>query len=111
MVTKIPYNIQIASHTYKVWFDEREKDGDFRGSALHRYHEILLNPDLHKQQIRVTFLHEVIHVICQTFDLSPSESETHRLAEGIADFLFSNLNINFDFSDIPIRKVEGRTDE
>lgn len=103
---KIPKTISIGSHDYNVIFDEREEDSEFRGSALHRHHEILLNPFTHPQQRRVTFLHEVLHVIDETFEVRPPDPDVSRLAEGMGQLLFSNLGIDFDFSDIPTREVK-----
>ena len=97
--------LKIASHTYQVLFDEREDDGDFRGSALHRHHEVALNPKLHAQQLRVTYLHEVLHVIDQSYCMHLSEDAVGPLAEGLAEFLFNNLGIELDFSKIDTRKV------
>jgi len=108
VIVKIPGIIQIGSHHYRVYFDEREEDGDFRGSALHRYHEILLNPNLHREQLRVTFLHEVLHIISQVFEVRPPEDDIVRLAEGLASLLFNNLSLDFEFEDVPTRVVEGR---
>lgn len=105
MDLKVPTNIKIGSHEYKVLFDEREEDGNFRGSILHKYHEILLNPDIHPQQLRVTFIHEVMHAVAHTYSIVPPEEDVSRLAEGIAELLFNNLGVDLDFSDIPTRKV------
>ena len=109
MEIKIPKIIKIGSHSYKVYFDEREDDGDFRGSALHSHHEILLNPSLHKEQLRITFIHEVLHIIGQVFDMRDQSDECIlKTAEGLGILLFSDLGISFDFSNIPTRKVNGR---
>ncbi len=107
-IIKIPKEIRIGSHTYKVWFDEREDDSGFIGSSLHRRHEILLNPDIHIQQKRVTFLHEALHVINECYGIRPPDEDIERLAEGIGQLLFSNLDIDFDFGNIPTRRIEGR---
>ena len=108
MEIKVPRVIKVGSHSYKVYFDGREDDGDFRGSALHNHHEILLNPTLHREQLRVTFIHEVLHIIGQVFDERMPEESTIRTAEGLGILLFSNLGIDFDFSSIPTRRVSGR---
>lgn len=107
-IVKIPKEVRIGSYTYKIWFDEREDDSDFKGSSLHRRHEILLNPEIHPQHRRVTFIHEILHIINECYGISPPEGDITRLGEGIGQFLFSNLDIDFDFSDIPHRKIDGR---
>ncbi len=111
MIIKIPPHIQIASHTYTLWFDPREDDSDFSGSALYRHHEVLLNPELHHQTLRVTFLHELLHIINLVFDIKAPEETVRGFGEGLANILFNNLDIDFDFSDVPTRKVEGSGNE
>ena len=108
MIVKVPKEIKIGSHTYKVWFDEREDDGDFRATTLHGKCEVLLNPRLHPQQLRVTYLHEVLHVLGEAYSQKLPEEAVGVLAEALGTLLFSVLDLDFDFSDIPIRKVEGR---
>ena len=108
MIVKVPKEVKVGLHTYKVWFDEREDDGDYHGSTLHRKREILLNPKLHPQQLRVTLLHEVVHALCAAYSLKLQEGDVDVLGEALGTFLFSVLDLDFDFSDIPVRKVEGR---
>lgn len=108
IIVKVPREIKIDPHSFKVWFDEREDDGDFGGTTLHRKREVLLNPKRHPQQLRVTYLHEVLHVLGEVYSQKLSEADTSVLAEALGAFLFGVLDLDFDFSDIPVRKVEGR---
>ena len=108
IVVKVPKEIKIGAHTYKVWFDEREDDGNFKGSTLYRKREIILSTELHPQDLRVTFLHEAIHMLTKAYSQVLSEDDVSVLGEALGAFLFGVLDLDFDFSDIPVRKVEGR---
>ena len=108
VVIKIPKEIKVGSHTYRLWFDEREDDGNFRGTILHSKREIMLNPKLHQQDLRVTFLHEIVHALNKAYSQNLPEDDVSVLGEALGTLLFSILDIDFDFSDVPTRKVEGR---
>ena len=105
---KVPATINIGSHSYRIWFDEREDDGDFKGSTLYRKREVLLNPSQHPQDLKITYLHEVIHTIAEAYSQRVPEEAVAVLAQGLGTFIYNNLDIDLDFSDIPSRKVDGR---
>ena len=108
LVIKVPSEIKIGAHTYKIWFDEREEDGDYKGSTLHRKREVLLNPLLHKQDLRITYLHEVMHILSDAYNQKMPEDEVGVMAQALGVFLYNNLGIELDFSNIPQRKIQGR---
>ena len=100
----VPNIIALGSHEYKVFFDEREEDGDFNGSFLHRKAEILLNPNVPHHQLRVTFIHELVHAICRVYCVKLEEDDVSPLAEGITEILTRNFGIDFVFSTTPKRE-------
>lgn len=101
MKVKIPKVISIGSHSYQVFFDEAQEDSDYKGTASYRKHKIFLNPNLHPNQTRVTFLHEIFHIVGGVNDTHPPEQDVVRLAESFSDFLFRCLELDLDFSEIP----------
>lgn len=105
---KVPSRITIASHEYEVLFDDFQEDKEFRGTFSTRRHTILLNPHLHPQHVRVTFLHELVHLICEVKDIGMREEEVHGMAEGLGDILFRCLGLDFDFSDIEVTDRDGK---
>jgi len=97
---KIPSKITIASHEVELLFDDLQEDKGWRGTYSNKAHRILLNPDIHPQHLRITFLHELIHYLCDIGDMSPSEQDVSILAESLGDFLFRCLGLDFDFSGV-----------
>ena len=98
---KVPNEIKIGVHAYGVeynphlWMEE-----ELKGSANHISQKIQIEPALAKSQQDVTFLHEVLHIINDQYRLRLSDDDVDRIANGWADFLFNNLQIEFDWSDI-----------
>lgn len=99
---KVPPTIELGSHIYEVLFDAAQEDREFRGTFSDRRHKILLNPELHPQQLRITYLHEVLHTLFNFIGVTPPETDVIRLAEGLGEVLFTNLGIDFDFSTVGI---------
>jgi len=109
MILRIPRFFKIGSHTYETVFDTVQGDREFRGTFADKKHQIFLNPDQHPQQTRVTFWHELIHLICCYGDIGMPDQDVNRIAEGTVEFLVRNLDIDFDFSEVPV--VERRPQE
>lgn len=110
---KVPNIIELGCHEVEVLFDDAQEDKGWRGTYSNRTHKILLNPGIHPQHLRVTFLHELVHFICDVGDMSPSEQDISRLAEGLGDILFRCFGLEFDFSGIEVlvRKYKERTSD
>lgn len=111
VVIKVPREVKIGAHTYRVWFDEREEDGDYKGSTLFRKREILLNPVIHKQDLRITYLHEVLHAVTDAYNQKVPEEAIGVIAQAMGAWLYGDLGIDVDFSNIPHRQVQGRITE
>jgi len=109
---KVPSTIEMGSHSYQVIFDSAQDDREFRGTFSDRKHKIFLSTCLHSQQLRVTFVHELIHLICELNDVRPPEQDINRFAEGVSELLFRNFDIDFDFSTVPIlERIEKDVDK
>lgn len=107
---KVPNIIKLGSHEVEVIFDDTQEDKGWRGTYSNRLHKILLNPTLHPQHLRITFLHEIVHYICDVEDMSPSEQDVSRMAESLGDLLFRCFGLDFDFSGIKtlVKKEESK---
>ena len=105
---RVPREVTIGSHTYQVMFDGIQDDTGYDGITLHRKHEVLLNPDQDYQRLRITYIHEILHIVFRILDMDPPESDVVGLGELLGQFLFSNLGIELDFSSLPSaeRKVK-----
>ena len=101
MRVRVPKFAKLNVHQYEVeyrpnlWIEEA-----LRGCANHITQKIQIEPAIAKSQKDVTFLHEVIHIIDRQYELKLSEDDVSRIAEGVADLLFTNLGIELDWSDI-----------
>ena len=99
---KVPNIIELGSHKIEVILDGFQEDKVFRGTFSPRGQRMLLNPKLPHQQLRVTFLHELVHLICDVDDIELSEQDTNRLAESLGDILFRCFGLDLDFSEIKL---------
>ena len=101
MKVKIPKEIKIGSHNYRVKYKPfLSKDSGFRGTIEHRLQEIWIDPENPPSQRDATLLHEGLHLISTVFSCSLDDDAIDRVAEGLAEFLFNNLGIEFDWSEI-----------
>lgn len=101
MDIKIPIEIKMATHTYKVVFKEHlNLDERNLGTINHRTQTIELEPTLAPSEINTCLLHEIVHLIQRVYGCDLSDTDTDRLAQGMAEFLFNNLGIKFIWDDI-----------
>ena len=101
MKIRIPKQIKIATHTYKVRLNSREAiAGGSAGLTKHIYEEIILDNLVPPSQLNQIFLHEVLHMIERYFVVKLEDNDIDRIAEGLAMFLFDNLGIEFVWDDI-----------
>lgn len=99
---KIPKEIKILTHTYKIKFDAKELVSSGTGGLTrHLYQQIILdNKAYPPSELNQIFLHEVMHLIERHFCVRLEDVDTDRISEGLAEFLFNNLGIEFDWSNI-----------
>ena len=101
MKIKIPKQIKIGVFDYGVVFVPHLcRDEGNRGKINHRKQRIEIEFDNPKSLLDVTFLHELVHQIEAVFGFDLPEEQSDHLAHGFAEFLFNNLDIEFDWSDI-----------
>ncbi len=98
---KIPKEIKIGTHTYKVIFDRSIRTDDDRiGETNHRTQVIKIWTEAPLSMQNETLLHELIHIAEYYFRVRIEDADIDRIAECICDFLFNNLGLGFDWSDI-----------
>lgn len=101
MKVKIPKEIKIGIYPYRIAFKPHLRDDEgYIGIANFRTGEINLLPQLNRERLGVALLHELIHIIEDTYHFNISEQDNFRIAEGLAEFLFNNLGIEFGWGDI-----------
>lgn len=101
MKIKIPKQIKIGVHPYRVEFSKTLRaDEGLSGIAQHRTQVIGIEDILPKSQTDVVFLHEIVHIISRHYNCNIDEADTDRIAQGMAELLFNNLGIEFDWSEI-----------
>ena len=96
---KIPREIKILTHTYKIRFDTKELASVGAGGLTkHLYQEIVLDNKISpKSELDQIFLHEYIHTIERHFCVKINDDDVERISEGLAELLFTNLGIEFDW--------------
>lgn len=103
---KVPRKIKIGTHTYKVIYDRSIRTDDDRiGETNHRTQVIKIWPEAPLSMKNECLLHELIHIAEYYFRVHIEDADIDRIAEGMCDFLFNNLGIEFIWDDIP--EVKG----
>ena len=96
---KIPPTVKIGTHTYSVMFDRNIRtDDDHIGQVNHRTQEIKIWTEAPLSMRNESLLHELIHIAEYYFRVRIDDADIDRIAECMCDFLFNNLNIEFDWS-------------
>jgi len=101
MKVKIPKEIKIGAWKYGVDLVRglKIKDG-YWGDTRHTRHTLAIDKDLPNLERDSTLIHEVLHIIDQQFVLKLSEEDITRLENGLAEFLFNNLRIEFVWNEV-----------
>lgn len=103
MKIKVPKEIQIGCHTYKICqAGDTELFGE-RGLVSHREEEITVNKANSPTTQNVNLIHESLHIIDRVWETDLTEIRLSALAEGLGQLLFSNLGIELDWSEIPTK--------
>ena len=98
---QIPNQIIIGCHKYNLYFSNVIDADGHDGTTQHRLQQIWLAPKLAESRRYTALLHEVLHLICNTYCVRVlNESEIDALSEGLGQFLLGNLEIKFDWSKI-----------
>ena len=101
MKIKVPREVKIGTHTFRVRFDPHLKgdEGNY-GDINYRTEEIRIWADAPLSLRNEALLHEIIHLAQHIYRVEISDPDIDRVAETIGQFLFNNLQIRFDWSDI-----------
>ena len=100
MKIKVPRKIKIGTFDCTLNYRENMKvDEDWRGSFNQRTGEIFIDRTCGVGKDRV-FLHELLHVVDKNYECGLDEITISRMANGFAEFLFNNLGIELDWSEI-----------
>lgn len=103
-MVRIPKTIKLGPHTYKIWRSSSMRaDDELLGKAHYKRQTIDIDGTMPESELMVIFLHELIHVIARVYHAGDqySEDTIDSMANGFATFLKDNLDITFDFRDIP----------
>lgn len=100
MKVKIPKEIKITTHPYKIKFTPHlTLDDGFSGTVNHRTLTIEIEPIIPQSRKLLALLHEVVHIINKVYCCGLEEENVDRLASGIAEMLDS-FGLEFDWVDI-----------
>ena len=101
MKVKIPEKIFSLTHPYRIKFQRRLwMEENTQGYINHTTQIIGIEPECPPSQRDVTLIHEVIESVNRHTRCGLDDTQIDRVAHGIAEFFFSNLGIEFDWSDI-----------
>ncbi len=98
MKVKIPREINIGTYKYIVKLDSNLPDFGLLGQCQTDDGIIKLSPEQNINVRNVSLLHEVTHAIKDVFRFDADDDTVDRIAHGMAEFLFNNLEIEFDWS-------------
>ena len=95
---KIPESIKVGGHTYSIVFTDQlwMREGNL-GQARHNMEQLIqLEPNLHPEQVNVSFWHEVLHVVDRVYNNNQlGESSVDCISEGLFQVL-SGMGITFE---------------
>ena len=102
MKVKIPKEIRLLTHTYKIRSNTMETRSMGAMAISHHYHQeiIIDKKGMPRSEYEQSFFHEVFHVIERHFSMTFDDSDIDRLAEGLVAILFDGLGIELDWSAI-----------
>ena len=89
-------SITVCGLRYRVVLDEKffksENDAgnDHRGTVNHGDCVVYLNPMFDNQQLRITLMHEILHIIEVELSVDLKEHDINRLASGLSQALTEN---------------------
>ena len=102
MKVKIPKEIRLLTHTYKIRSNTMEtREHGALAMSRHYHQDIIIDKrSFPPSEYEQSFLHELLHVVERHFSMSFDDNDIDRLAEGIAAILFDGLGIELDWSEI-----------
>jgi len=90
---KIPNKIKMFNREYEVEFvDEVDQNHRVQDAmVIFDKQKILIKRDLAKEYTIEIFLHEVVHIIEDQFEMKFKEEEVNQIARGLIEFLENNI--------------------
>lgn len=94
---KVPDKIKIGCYNFKVKWEDKpiESSQLCYGIAKYNEHEIVLSSKMKKDKIPEILLHEIIHCICDMYNVDLTESIVNLLGLQIYQVIKDN-NLRFD---------------
>ena len=102
MKIKVPTEIQIGCHKFGVFLKDKTIPED-DGNINYLLQDVKVRDNLPTSRKNVTFLHEGLHLINIIFSCDLREETVEKLSEGLGQLLFSNMDIELDWSGIPTK--------
>ena len=100
----VPRILPLGSRRYKVVLKNLRDEG-FLGTISHDIEPVVeIDPGPCLTRRAITFWHENIHGIKETWHLDMSEADIDRLSEGLNQVLQDGFGIELDWSDIEVVK-------
>ena len=101
MKVKVPKEIKIATHVYRVRYDPHMRhDEACYGQVNHREQTIDIETSIPLSVRNQTLIHEIVHIVDKVYVCRMDEDDLERLSNGMAELLFNNLGIELDWSEI-----------
>ena len=101
MKVKVPKEIKIATHTYRVGYDPHMRhDEACYGQVNHRTQTINIESSIPPSVKDQTLIHEIVHIVDKVYVCRMDEDDLERLSNGMAELLFNNLGIELDWSEL-----------
>jgi len=98
---KIPRKIRVGAYEYDVLaIKDLIYDHKLLGQALTDKETIKFDPSARYRVKCVTFWHEVIHAICDTYRLELKEEEIDRIAHGLVAVMIFDMGIEFEWAGV-----------
>ena len=99
---KIPAEIKIGAYEYRLSLDANLREDEERdGTICFRKEEITVAGKAPMMRKNTALIHEVLHLADKNYEMQLNESQICQLSHAVAEFLFNNLGIDLDWSDIP----------
>ena len=101
ILAKIPSQIKIGALRANVkMVPYIHADDNYRGLFNQRTEELQVDNQLGGRARDMTFLHEIVHMASINYEAGLNEEDVSRMANGLFEFLYYNLDIVLDWSGI-----------
>ena len=99
MKVLIPNEIKSGPYPYEVKLTPDLKLNEGTWGSTHFVKRVVrVDAGLPLLERNQTLIHELLHVISSTYQCALDEDNIERIANGLSEFLFDNLGIEFDWS-------------